>query len=530
MKSLLALTFSLFVIFSAFGKPVDDGGGWSSSGGGEYIISLNNPWFMGTQPAKWCIDHGGADKFSLSPALAKIQIENAISTLTTQLKNINEDHTNKEDISNIIEYHHERTCGMGKKANGEWIEDCNVDSIRITDKYIYTVNCEEADIEFILGNTNNEKIKKLISNVGLEKFKKIAGITIRTDYSQETLRGKGFIYIAADRGEIQYEGERSINIKSDSIWDLVDKLPANTPFPKNVADNYNFGLSQKLKLKDHAIGALIPVVAHEFGHILGLSHNQNKNLMDEDYPADTIRTGLSFKGNFAQDSMIFTRALLEVKSDRRMGFERIIDQMELKYFAHSKKAQPNIHEFLYENFENTNGSEVPLVNFMVFDLSNEYLSKVRFLTLDQNTTKYKLLKEVQIKMSKTCFEPVLVETVSLRYNLILEDIINWVFDPNKEEWIQSKISNHSRPVTNHLLRFENVRFCGKIDAYPYDLDFEIRHNYYQGHDELILRDSVKKYQRAIKFNSNHISTLSIDEKLPSNLQPVFFFWGDSTDR
>ena len=45
------LSIALFSIsFGAFAK--GDDGGWSSSGGGEYIISENNPWFMGKAPVK----------------------------------------------------------------------------------------------------------------------------------------------------------------------------------------------------------------------------------------------------------------------------------------------------------------------------------------------------------------------------------------------------------------------------------------------------------------------------------------------
>lgn len=321
-RTLIITSLCCLFVFSTYAR---SGDGWSSSGGGEYIVTEGNPWFMGASPVTWCINYGGEDNFSLSLELSKIEVEKGIKRLADQLKSINNHETNL-DYDTILDDEYARKCEISKDSfeqHNNWTQSCtgNSGGLLISDQYIFTEKCNNADLEIILGNINDPKIKTLINEIGEIRFRNLAGVAIRTQYDQKNLRGKGFIYIAADLGKMSYVGQRSIYLRGKTIWNYHNSLPNNTKFPTNIWNTFWNSNPDKTTFKESTTGALQPIIVHEFGHVLGLKHTTTKDVMDVDYPAEVIKNGLVFQGNYIRSANIFSEQNIEENMDRRISFE-----------------------------------------------------------------------------------------------------------------------------------------------------------------------------------------------------------------
>lgn len=274
-----------------------DSGGWSSSGGGEFVGNRNNPWFMGNQVVRWCINHGGSKNFSLSKNDAKIAIEKVLSNFSTQLKNAQDlnvttqyqldqpkwtydcdirflradssfqddqvDSHCKEEFK-IPGFHQDFLLRPTRLngANSPWLDlDNNI--LKISEEFEYESDCKNAELEFILGNVEDPKVKQLIKGSSEKYFRLKAGAAIRTSYDELRKRAKGYIYIAADKGRYSYRGLK----QNEMFWSH------HKDASKNIAHAFDL------------------VVAHELGHVLGFKHSSGdeRKLMHADYPASVIQ-------------------------------------------------------------------------------------------------------------------------------------------------------------------------------------------------------------------------------------------------
>ena len=267
---LFAITFFSLI---TTGFTEDDDGGWSSSGGGNFIITQHNPWFMGWVPVKWCIDHGGKDNFSLSENLAKIEIERAILQISSQLRRTNDSDSSIPRRRNGFAW---GNCGV-RWTNTQhnyfsWEQDCvdnwtssrgNPDMKMISDNFEYVSECKNAELEFILGNSRNRKVKKLKKLMGKNNFLNIVATAMRTSYDISSLRGKGFIYVASDIGKNRYKGIRGNYSPKESgaFWNIWENIPFRMPLPSDLDLWYDFkDLDlEKYFLRDHSLGPLAPV-------------------------------------------------------------------------------------------------------------------------------------------------------------------------------------------------------------------------------------------------------------------------------
>lgn len=530
MKVIL-LSFTLMAI--TFSSSLLAGNGWSSSGGGEYIIDKNNPWFMGNESVKWCINYGGEENFSLSLVNSKIEIEKAIEDLSSQIKSVNSHEgyvPGRKGNGNRW-----RKCSVVKSESGNgWEDMCDADAdsdyelVNLSEKFTFINNCADADLEFNLGNYQDEKIQSLISEVGSEKFLKIAGIAIRTNYSQETLRAKGFIYIAADKGKQQYKGARNLIVSSKNIWNSYELLNPEAPFLENLYTSSGRRDLQdkfKLKFKSYTMGRLRPVVAHEFGHVLGFSHNHDKNIMDEDYPANIIADGFVFKGNYLRESKIISKALIEVDGEHRIGYEW--DNSRLKNDEKKielKPTIPNIWEFLFnipEKYKYKEGYSL----FFVFDIDHFETRKhhLQVLTFDKDKFEYISLKNYKIELTY-CPLPTNIETITLRRSFIANEIIGSVFDPIRKEWVSATNPEAELTTTTRLLSLDDTYFCGKIDMggtfKERYLTFKLTNAYYPNKSSLEIFEANNSIPYALWLTdsdifSNSNSTQNFDKPIPA---------------
>ena len=179
--------FAMNIVIADDTSTLSDGG-WSSSGGGEFIYDRHNPWFMGNEPVKWCINHGGNSNFSLAETDAKSSIEYVLQVFSEQLSyvqdtNINNVYYNealdslmcpvafvdldassdpldkvkgicKDLVRNKLET---PPASILKKQKSE-----SKTLLRMSESFVYTSDCSTADLEFNLGNVNDPKIQLLI--------------------------------------------------------------------------------------------------------------------------------------------------------------------------------------------------------------------------------------------------------------------------------------------------------------------------------------------------------------------------------
>lgn len=224
---------SLIAIACVFSQMVS-AQGWVSSGG-ELFRDAKNPWFVrSTKEVKYCIE---IEKTNFSADLATVS------------------NTIKEGFA-YWKSEFNRSPSLGGDGTFE-----------VATQNFIQINCNDAsqtpDIRFLFGydTLNPDEIKKL------ENPSKFIGITVRTDYSLQKLKGSGFVFFSSDQGPHAYDNNGS----------LIDKAWSRPRILKYA-------------------------ILHELGHIFGVPHmgsglmsevflNQilNKNLVDK-YESNPIES------------------------------------------------------------------------------------------------------------------------------------------------------------------------------------------------------------------------------------------------
>lgn len=501
MKSLITLLALITLPSTIFANTGSLGG----SGGGRNIIYDHNPWFMGTEVVTWCVDiNPELNNFSLTLEEAQIAIENGINIIASQLKSINQH--NSEDKSGL------------KYVDGKWKQKTNyfptdLSVKQISDSFEYKGKCSDAgpgvDITFILGNYKNSNITEYTATeLERQKLTSYVAFAQLIDYSESNLRGKGFVYIAPDSGDekYQYSGPKNIGYKRDdsknTYWSNYKDMSKDTLCPKNLKVNlgYNGEIDPEVKLHDYSMGILTPVIVHEVGHILGLQHTIHKNIMHEDYPANLVRDGLEFKGNFLRQSKVLSRGLMETDIDRRIGFE--FD--DIIPFDLNQKA-PNIQRLL--NFDLNGGS---LERYFIFDLAQDSVVGNYFNKASREGLTYHFQRAIPINIEEFQTE-----------GADIKPCVDSSKDPI-ENTIKLRLDNENKEEFS-LINLRNKTICGSTKG----VKFKLQHNYSKDLSSLTLTDNKTNYSYTMHFKDSDILTipeiLGNPAKNASLITPVFHF-------
>ena len=142
--------------------------GWSS-GGGELIRDANNPWFLSnTKDVKYCIQIDEKN-FGQTKQQVRERIGKALQFWQIQLKDLE-----------YLEF------GL-----------THFDSRIGTQNFKEELCSDKTDIVFQFGILTAEQKENL------KNLSKTIGITVRTDYDEVNMKGKGFVYIAQEAGALK---------------------------------------------------------------------------------------------------------------------------------------------------------------------------------------------------------------------------------------------------------------------------------------------------------------------------------------
>lgn len=145
-------------------------GGWVSSGG-ELFKDAHNPWFIkNTDKVYYCIK---------------------VDTSTISMP--------QEDVPHVVE----SAISFWKNEFQKAYEPETIGRFNLGSQDFILTTCDDnkVDLRFLFGygTLKAEEIKFLT------KPEKYIGVSVRTDYDSVNLKGKGFVYIASDKGEHAYE-------------------------------------------------------------------------------------------------------------------------------------------------------------------------------------------------------------------------------------------------------------------------------------------------------------------------------------
>ena len=218
-------------------------GGWSGSGGGAILEDHSNPWFLTNHSPNKTISYcvHVSEEFPHTSEILDEQIRGAVSFWRESFVTA---HTP------IVLYEKDKPVRVSIQTDQFVRRNCSLANVGVDGK-------QEVDIVFqfgILNEFQKQEFKKL--NTDLSKF---VALSIRSEYDAVTMRGKGFIYISPDNGELAMKGQNLI----PKVWTYgCDSKPGELCGISRLGD----------------------ALRHELGHVFGLQHsNQSNDLMSMDF-------------------------------------------------------------------------------------------------------------------------------------------------------------------------------------------------------------------------------------------------------
>lgn len=227
MKVFKVISWAFFALLSTSSA---DPGGWESSGG-EIFRYAKNPWFVrNTSVVRYCVAIDSTT-FSADAATIKQSLDNALGywarEFKTALASVEPDPSNPGGPMTPVT----------ALATQTFVEEpCGAQT--------------DIALKFGAGTLTDDEKKRL------GDYQTYIGITVRTEYDMKLMKGKGFIFVASDKGPNAYHNPGHL---VDNAW----KYP---------------------KLLEY-------ILLHEFGHVFGLPHS-GSGLMSEVFPDQLLHKNM----------------------------------------------------------------------------------------------------------------------------------------------------------------------------------------------------------------------------------------------
>lgn len=206
----------------------NDGG--MTGGGAGLVLDRNNPWFLdNTKEVRYCVEIA-PEQFSAPIEL----VDKSINAALLYWKN---------EYANAFSP----------------VFTTEMRPVKIATQKFFRVPCSEPYDMTIQFGVLHEK-----QRADIPKPEEFAGAAIRTSYDPIKMRGKGYIYIAADRGALRFKGA-----------------------PKNIADFWSYGQG----------GLLFRTLVHELGHVFGLTHHDD-SVMSERAIEEMMTEAIDYYASF----------------------------------------------------------------------------------------------------------------------------------------------------------------------------------------------------------------------------------------
>lgn len=211
MRTLLS-----FALLAWLATPAE--AGWIS-GGGELVKNKNNPWFIqNTTQVRYCIEKDATFRWS----------EDELDVFFTSAVAYWREEFRRASYT---------SAPLGPQVNV------------FTQTFVREACSATTDLRVQFGVLSDSQR----AGLGGVDPKEHVAFTIRTDYDDVNLRGRGFLYVTPDNGPERYRGDEY----QDGVWHA-----ANGAY-------------------------LVEMLEHEVGHVLGLSHFGHE-LMDEEFGENLV--------------------------------------------------------------------------------------------------------------------------------------------------------------------------------------------------------------------------------------------------
>ncbi len=251
-------------------EQVPEGG--ATSGGGYVYGYQSNPWFLGNvKTVRYCVD---IDEGNFGPTRAQVE-------------------------ASIIRAIEMWKVAFANESIFPKLEVQPADILKLGTQDFQLAGCDESgiDLRFQLGKLSPEQ-RKILVNPG-----KFVASAVQTAYDEEQMRGRGFIYVGAEKGDLRPEAD-----------DLAEEF-----------------------LRHHDQAVLDLILVHELGHVFGVPHQHNTN-----FPMGENVCELLVTNKFRAVLDFYDRASGD---GRHAGFREMFRALMGDFFAvTSKRAEMSMSE------------------------------------------------------------------------------------------------------------------------------------------------------------------------------------------
>ncbi len=254
------------------GDEENSGGAWEISGA-EERKDKHNPWFLGKMDVTYCVIVNSNDFGNLPIEHASSIIDESIEYWQNQIDKSYRTDRFPFDLDGVLNL---------STTNFIFEDKCNKDT----------------QIKFQFGHLTENQVKNK------EYFLKpdMLGVSVRTDYDSQKLRGKGFVFIRPPRGHFSYNADKYY----EDIWDIQDRMYLKFILTHEIGhlfgmhENRNNMPQQALVMSESIVEFFDKNIIDRFGVRISNDYDENNTVGESKHSAETMTKFLKkvFYGNY----------------------------------------------------------------------------------------------------------------------------------------------------------------------------------------------------------------------------------------